>query len=52
MAIILLRGPETLTAIHLDTMFAAFWNYVEREKMAGHLFSVRPGGYRMHRIRV
>ncbi len=52
LAIILLRGPETLTAIHLDTMFAAFWNSVEREQLAGQWVSVRPGGYRMHRIRV
>jgi predicted nuclease of predicted toxin-antitoxin system len=51
-AIILLRGPETLTALHLDAMFAAFWDCVEREQLAGHLVSVRPGGYRMHRIRV
>jgi hypothetical protein len=33
-------------------MFAAFWDCVEREQLAGHLVSVRPGGYRMHRIRV
>ena len=52
LAIILLRGPETLTAVHLDAMFAAFWNLVEREQLAGHLVSVRPGGYRMHRIRI
>lgn len=50
LAIILMRGPETLTAAHLDAMFAAFWETVERHQLAGHLVSVRPGGYRMHRI--
>jgi len=33
-------------------MFAAFWDCVEREQLAGQWVSVRPGGYRMHRIRV
>jgi predicted nuclease of predicted toxin-antitoxin system len=51
-SIILLRGPETLTAVQLDAMFGAFWDRVERADLAGHLVSVRPGGYRLHRIRV
>ena len=51
LAIILLRGPETLTAVQLDGTFATFWGQVERDGLMGHLVSVRPGGYRMHRIR-
>ncbi len=50
-AIILLRGPDTLTASQVDAMFSVFWDHVDKEHVFGHVVSVRPGHYRLHRIR-
>lgn len=50
-AVILLRGPETLNAGQIDEMFGAFWNHTDKDRVFGHVVSVRPGGYRVHRIR-
>jgi predicted nuclease of predicted toxin-antitoxin system len=50
-AVILLRGPDTLTAIELDRMFGAFWDQVDRTGVLGHVVSVRPGSFRLRLIR-
>ncbi len=50
-AIVLLRGPDTFTAVQIDAMFGAFWDHVDKDEITGHVVSVRPGGYRVHRLR-